>query len=91
MITPNGIKLNVTPVKPADIPEEDALLRAGKELMSEISKWKHLKDFENKKGVVVKGYTAPKAEDDEQPWFCRASEHDASAVTFEEMWFALGK
>lgn len=38
----------------------------------------------------MKGYTAPKSEDDEQPWFCRASEHPPEEATFDEMWFGLG-
>lgn len=88
MLLPSGNKLNITPTKAADIPDEETLVKSGREFMEETTKWKHLKDFS--KGVVVRGYTGPKASDDEQPWFCRASEHDPKEISFDEMWFALG-
>ena len=41
------------------------------------------------KGVVT-GYVHPKDDDDDQPWFCRVSEHSAEEASFDEFWFGLG-
>ncbi|EJD05860.1 uncharacterized protein FOMMEDRAFT_139189 [Fomitiporia mediterranea MF3/22] len=87
MILSSGIKLNLTPVKSTDIPPEDQLIQAARELAEATTKWKHTKDYA--KGVV-KGYSAPKQADDEEPWFCRVSEHAPEEISFDEFWFALG-
>ncbi|KAL5529200.1 hypothetical protein ACEPAG_5174 [Sanghuangporus baumii] len=87
MLLPSGIKLSLAPVKSSEIPPEDQLLQAGRELIEATLKWKHTKDY--CKGVV-RGYTSPKQADDEEPWFCRASEHAPEEITFDEFWFGLG-
>ena len=87
MILPNGIKLNLTPLKISEIPPEDEILQAGRELMEATLTWKHTKNYA--KGVV-RGYSAPKQADDEEPWFCRASEHAPDEASFDEIWFGLG-
>ena len=49
-----------------------------------LKAWHWCPDFE--KGVV-KGYAHTKDADDEEPWFCRVSEHTTEEITFDEMWF----
>ncbi|KAI5124574.1 hypothetical protein M0805_003093 [Coniferiporia weirii] len=87
MIVPSGFKFNITPIKPTDIPQEEQVIQAGRELIDATLKWHNSKDY--CKGVV-KGYTHPKDADDEEPWFCRVSVHAPEEATFDEMWFGLG-
>ena len=87
MILSNGIKLNLSPVKSSEIPPEDQVLQAGRELIEATSNWKHTKNY--CKGAV-RGYSASKQADDEEPWFCRVSEHAKEEITFDEFWFGLG-
>ena len=80
-------KLNITPVKVSEIPPEGELLQAGRELIEASQKWKQTKVF--CKGLV-QGITAPKASDDDEPWFGRVSVHDSTSISFDELWFGLG-
>lgn len=70
----------------ADIPPEDQILQAGRELIEKSREWPMTKTYA--KGMV-KGYKHPKGDDDEQFWFCRVSEHTPAEVTFEELWHGL--
>lgn len=87
MLLPSGININISAVKLSEIPSEDQLLQAGRELIESTLKWKHTKDY--CKGVV-KGYSAQKQADDDESWFCRVSEHTPDEASFDEMWFGLG-
>ncbi|PAV23679.1 hypothetical protein PNOK_0074700 [Pyrrhoderma noxium] len=80
-------KLNITPVKVSEIPPEGELLQAGRELIKASQEWKQTKVF--CKGLV-QGITAPKASDDDEPWFGRVSVHDSTSISFDELWFGLG-
>lgn len=87
MLLPSGKKLNITPINPSSISSEDDIIKIGREFAAASQKWDHTKDFE--KGLV-KGYAHAKDADDEEPWFCRVSEHSTDEISFDELWFALG-
>ncbi|KAH8117379.1 hypothetical protein DFH11DRAFT_1851714 [Phellopilus nigrolimitatus] len=87
MLLPSGFRLNATPIKFGDIPLEEQILQAGRELADASLKWRHSKDY--CKGIV-KAYTHPKDADDEEPWFARVSVHAPDEVSFDEFWFGLG-
>jgi len=87
MLLPCGVKLNATPLKPSELPPEDKVIQAGRELIEATLNWKSNGSFA--KGVVT-GYVHPKDADDDQPWFCRVSEHSAEEASFDEFWFGLG-
>lgn len=76
---------NVNTIK--DIPTEEKIIQAGRELIEDTNNWKHTKDYA--KGTV-KGLVRPKDSDDEEPWFCRASIHSSEEASFDELWFGLG-
>lgn len=87
MLLPSGNKLNITPISPSSIPPEDELIKLARELAEASQSWKHTKVFE--KGLV-RGYAHDRDEDDEEPWFCRVSEHTTEEISFDEFWFGLG-
>ena len=105
MLLPCGLKINISPIKLEgrsfsstyhlvanvntikDIPTEEKIIQAGRELIEDTNNWKHTKDYCKS---VVKGYSAPKQADDEEPWFCRVSEHAPEEASFDEFWFGLG-
>lgn len=82
-----SFNLNVTPIKVQEIPSEDILLQSGKELIEASQSWKQGKAY--CKGLV-RGISAPKGSDDEEPWFGRVSVHEPDSVSFDEFWFGLG-
>ena len=70
-----------------DIPPEEKILEAARELINSSKSWKQNK-AQYKGGVRV--YSHGKGPNDGAPWFCRVSTHDKDDVTFDEFWKYLG-
>ncbi|PBK97070.1 hypothetical protein ARMGADRAFT_1077180 [Armillaria gallica] len=81
-----SFKLTITPLKPADIPSEAAILSAGESLLKSTSSWKPGKTYHK----TVKTYSRGKEAGDGAPWHCRISEHAPAQATFDQMWGKLG-
>ncbi|KAK0228741.1 hypothetical protein IW262DRAFT_638051 [Armillaria fumosa] len=81
-----SFKLTITPLKPADIPSEAAILAAGESLLKSTSSWKPGKTYYK----TVKTYSRGKEAGDGAPWHCRVSEHPPAEATFDQMWAKLG-
>ena len=81
--------INGLPIKPSEIPSEDAIIDAGKEILAASANWKPGKTFQK----VVKTCTYspdPKDEKGGKKWACRSSEHSSNEGTFDEFWNGLG-
>lgn len=74
--------------EPSEIPPEDEILSAAREVLDSSTSWKQGKTFAKD---TVKTYSRPKGPGDGAAWHCRVSEHDAKDATFEEFWSKLGK
>ncbi|KAK0451072.1 hypothetical protein EV421DRAFT_1209326 [Armillaria borealis] len=81
-----SFKLTITPLKPADIPSEAAILSAGESLLKSTSSWKPGKTYHK----TVKTYSRGKEAGDGAPWHYRVSEHAPAEATFDQMWAKLG-
>lgn len=81
-----SFKLTITPLKPADIPSEAAILSAGESLLKSTSSWKPGKTYHK----TVKTYSRGKEAGDGAPWHYRVSEHAPAQATFDQMWGKLG-
>ncbi|KAK0483826.1 hypothetical protein IW261DRAFT_1465286 [Armillaria novae-zelandiae] len=81
-----SFKLTITPLKPAGIPSEAAVLAAGESLLKSTSSWKPGKTYRK----TVKTYSRSKEAGDGAPWHYRVSEHPPSEATFDQMWAKLG-
>ncbi|KIJ69332.1 hypothetical protein HYDPIDRAFT_80133, partial [Hydnomerulius pinastri MD-312] len=71
----------------AEIPSEEAIIAAGREVLASSVSWKKGKTFT--KGNVLT-LSAPKGPADGAPWHCRVSEHTKEDATFDEFWSKLG-
>ena len=81
--------LSGLPIKPSEIPSEDAIIAAGKEILAASANWKQGKTYRK----VVKTYTyspSPKGGNGGTSWVCRVSEHTREDGTFEDFWNGLG-
>ena len=84
----SGFLLNGLPLKPSEVPSEDAVLAAGKEILAASGSWKQGKTYQK----IVKTYTyspSPKGGDGTK-WACRVSEHTREDGTFDDFWSGLG-
>jgi len=77
-----------TPLKPADIPSEEAVLEAAKAVLDSTSSWQQGKTYCRN---TVQTFSRPKGPEDGAPWHCRVSKHKPEEVTFDVMWSKLGK
>ena len=87
-LQPNFL-LNGLPLKPSEVPSEDAILAAGKEILAASGGWKPGKTYQK----VVKTCTyspSPKSGDGGTKWACRVSEHSREDGTFDDFWGRLG-
>jgi len=85
----SGFLLNGLPLKPSEVPSEDAILAAGKEILAASDSWKQGKTYQK----VVKTCTyspSPKGGDGGTKWACRVSEHTHEDGTFDDFWSGLG-
>ncbi|TBU49134.1 hypothetical protein BD309DRAFT_852382, partial [Dichomitus squalens] len=71
-----------------EIPSEDVIIKAGREVLNDTANWKHGKSFHKN---TVKTLSRKKGPKDGAAWHARVSEHDKDEVTFEEFWDKLGK
>lgn len=77
------------PIKLSEIPPEDAIIAAGKEILAASSNWKPGKTFQ--KVVKTSSYsTNPKGGKGGAKWVCRFSEHTHEEGSFDEFWNLLG-
>ncbi|KII88304.1 hypothetical protein PLICRDRAFT_619643 [Plicaturopsis crispa FD-325 SS-3] len=76
-----------TPLTPATIPAEEAILSAARELLDSTATWKQGKSYSKH---VVRTYSRPKVQGDGAAWHCRVSEHSKEDATFDEIWAKLG-
>lgn len=78
------------PIKLSEVPSEDAILTAGKEILASSVNWKQGKTYQK----VVKTSTYFQSSKDAgggAKWVCRFSEHTREEGTFDEFWDKLGK
>ncbi|TFK55064.1 hypothetical protein OE88DRAFT_1732340 [Heliocybe sulcata] len=83
----SAVQLNITPLKPSEVPPEDAILAAANEVLESTKSWKQGKSYFNN---TVKTFSRPKGPHDGAGWYCRVSEHTADDATFDEFWSKLG-
>jgi len=80
---------NGHPIKPSEIPSEDAIIAAGKEILAASSNWKQGKTYQ--KVVKTRTYSpSSKGGNGGTKWACRISEHTREEGTFDEFWSGLG-
>ncbi|TFY83441.1 hypothetical protein EWM64_g557 [Hericium alpestre] len=75
-------------VKSSQLPSEDAILSAAREILASTPTWKRGKSYHNNR---VHTYSRAKGTGDGAGWHCRVSEHTADEATFDEFWNTLGK
>lgn len=81
--------LSGLPIKPSEIPSEDAIITAGKEILAASDNWKQGKTYQK----VVRTCTyspSPKDRNGGTKWTCRVSEHTREDGTFDDFWGGLG-
>lgn len=71
----------------AELPSDEQVIAAAREVLETTKGWKKGKAYEKK---TVQTYHSPKAPHDGAPWHCRVSEHAPAQVTFDELWSKLG-
>ncbi|KAJ7632777.1 hypothetical protein FB45DRAFT_913452 [Roridomyces roridus] len=79
--------LNITPIKPTDIPNDDQVMSAADEVLASTLEWAPGKTFHGN----VKTCSRPKAPGEGAAWHCRVSIHKTEEVTFDKLWEKLGK
>ena len=81
--------LSGLPIKPSEIPSEEVILAAGKEILAASGNWKQGKTYQK----VVQTYTyspSSKGGNGGANWVCRVSEHTREDGTFDDFWSGLG-
>ncbi|KAI0819536.1 hypothetical protein BC628DRAFT_1342177 [Trametes gibbosa] len=84
----SNLYLSITPVKSAEIPSEEEIIRVGKELLEGTSSWKQGKVYHHN---TVRTFSRSKGPKDGAGWYGRLSQHTAEDATFEEFWSKLGE
>ncbi|KAI0707618.1 hypothetical protein C8Q76DRAFT_628199 [Earliella scabrosa] len=79
--------LSITPLKISEIPAEDAIIKAGREILDNTASWKQGKTYQKN---TVKTFHRSKGPKDGAGWYARVSEHTKEDATFEEFWSKLG-
>jgi hypothetical protein len=72
----------------ADLPSEEDILTAGRQVLDSLPTWKAAKTYHN---GTVRTLHSPKQAGQDAAWHARLSEHPASQVTFDDLWDKLGK
>ena len=75
-------------LSPPEIPAEDAIIKAGREVLDSTTAWKQGKTYQKN---TVKTFSRPKGPKDGTAWYCRVSEHAKDEATFGEFWGKLGQ
>ncbi|KAJ6632124.1 hypothetical protein B0H10DRAFT_5248 [Mycena sp. CBHHK59/15] len=76
------VKLNITPIRPSEIPADDAIISAARALIEESLLWEPGKLYENE---TVQ--TAHALLEDGSSWHSRASQH---SLPFDQFWSVMG-
>lgn len=77
------------PIKLSEIPSEDTIITAGKEILAASVNWKPGKT--RQKVVKTSTYSSGSKEGNGgKLWACRFSEHTRDEGTFDEFWSGLG-
>ncbi|KAH9901552.1 hypothetical protein C8Q73DRAFT_249431 [Cubamyces lactineus] len=84
----SDLYLSITPVKISEIPPEEDIIKAGKQILESTMSWKQGKAYQHNK---VKTFSRSKGPRDGAGWYCRVSEHTKEDATFEEFWSKLGE
>src|SRR5579863_6008732 len=71
-----------------DLPSDEQVIAAGRELLEATDVWKKGKVYQKN---TVQSYFRPKGPGDGASWHCRVSEHTPAEVTFNEFWNKIGK
>lgn len=81
--------LSGLPIRPSEIPPEDAIIASGKDILAASSNWKLGKTFDK---IVKTSTYSPNPKDGKggTKWACRFSEHTREEGTFDDFWNALG-
>ncbi|KAF9448018.1 hypothetical protein P691DRAFT_792951 [Macrolepiota fuliginosa MF-IS2] len=79
--------LTISPRKLSDIPSEESIIAAGRELIESTESWKEGKTHFTK----VKTLSRPGGPPDNDNWHCRVSEHTPEEVTFDVLWDKMAK
>ncbi|KAI0054027.1 hypothetical protein FA95DRAFT_27427 [Auriscalpium vulgare] len=74
-------------LKPSELPSDEELIVASKEILKSTETWKHGKSHQKNK---VHTFSRPKGHGDGASWHCRVSEHGPQDATFDEFWTMLG-
>jgi len=83
----SAYQLTITPLNPGDIPSQESILTAARELLDSLQSWKPGKIFHKNN---VRTFSRPKGPADGAAWHCRVSEHTSEDATFDEFWSKLG-
>ncbi|KAF9782601.1 hypothetical protein BJ322DRAFT_162951 [Thelephora terrestris] len=77
------------PIKLSEVPSEDAIIAAGKEILAASVNWKPGKTLQK---VVKTSMYSPGSKDGKggKKWACRFSEHTRDEGTFDDFWSGLG-
>ena len=70
-----------------EIPAEDAIVKAGREILDNTASWKQGKTYQKN---TVKTFHRSKGPKDAAGWYARVSENTKEDATFEEFWSKLG-
>lgn len=74
--------LNTTALRPSEIPSEEVIIAAGRELIESTDAWKVGKTyFTTVKTLSHSGGLTPVGN-----WHCRLSEHPPDQITFKQLW-----
>ncbi|KAF9642868.1 hypothetical protein BDM02DRAFT_3124087 [Thelephora ganbajun] len=82
--------INGLPIKLSEIPSEDAILAAGKEILAASDNWKPGKTFQKVIKTSTYSCPSPKGKSGGTKWACRVSEHTREEGTFDEFWSGVG-
>lgn len=74
MVDPKFV-LNIAALRPSEIPSEEVIIAAGRELIESTDTWKKGKTFAGVKTLFHSG-----------DWHCRLSEHPPDQITFQQLW-----
>lgn len=81
----NWLRAHKSCSRELDIPSEESIIAAGRELIESTDSWQLKKTINNVK-VVHKPATST-----DGSWFCRISEHSPEEVTYDQLWDKMAR
>lgn len=79
--------LSTTPLRPSEIPPEESIIAAGRELIESTDTWKSGKTY----FTNVKTLSRPAGPPLVGNWHCRVSEHTPDQITFDQLWDKMAR